>query len=542
MIRVEYGVITKGAKGGFVPELLNCAPVSNADDLNKDDLVFRNYTNPCEKYSALLDNSSLPIPENTENENMGIWSLYAANANGEFEDVFPTVILVADRLFSVDGLGLTFDTINNIYPTNLVISWYNNDALIFSKEYQSVSTSFLLTEDIENFNKIVIVFKKMNTPYSRMKLHSIQYGTILIIEENSIKNMKLHQAVSPISSTLPIGAFDLSFINTKNANYNFETRESLKVFDGDVLVGKYFIENAKQSNKQQWSIKAQDYINILENVEFEGGIYFDELALNILTLIFNKANVPFTISDEFKNTTLTGYIPHKTCRSALQQVLFAIGGYADTSYSEDVKILKANMMIAESIDLDRVFTQTISVDANITELKLFAHIYTPVDDEIVLYEAEETDEAEENVKMIFNEPIHNLAIENGEIIESGTNYAIINTTPTTVLKGKKYDHTTYSKSKYHTAKKHNQSDNIKVISNATLISPNNIDNILDLCYNYIARNKSIKSRIVEGENPLVVGKFYEIETELLSKTTGFLTEQNFLLYGGKKVVKETVIK
>ena len=101
-----------------------------------------------------------------------------------------------------------------------------------------------------------------------------------------------------------------------------------------------------------------------------------------------------------------------------------------------------------------------------------------------LYEAEEIDEAEENVKMIFNEPIHDLSIENGEIIESGTNYAIINTTATTVLKGKKYDHATYSKSKYHTAKKHNQSDNINVIQNATLISSNNIDNILDLCYNY----------------------------------------------------------
>ena len=52
MIRVEYGVITKGAKEGFVPELLNCASISNADDLSRDDLIFKNFSNPCERYSV----------------------------------------------------------------------------------------------------------------------------------------------------------------------------------------------------------------------------------------------------------------------------------------------------------------------------------------------------------------------------------------------------------------------------------------------------------------------------------------------------------
>ena len=45
MIRVEYGVIATGAKEGFVPELLNCANISNADDLAKDDLIFKNFAN-----------------------------------------------------------------------------------------------------------------------------------------------------------------------------------------------------------------------------------------------------------------------------------------------------------------------------------------------------------------------------------------------------------------------------------------------------------------------------------------------------------------
>ncbi len=540
MIRVEYGVTTKGAKEGFTPELLNCALISNADDLTKEDLAFKNFANPCERYSVLLDGSNLPIPENTENENMGVWSEYATNENGEFVNAHPTIILVSDELFSVEGLGLVFDIQNNIYPTLFSISWYNGSELVLTKEYQSNSTSFSTMEDMADFNKIVLVFKKMNTPYSRLKLHGIQYGSILIITGKSIKNMRLHQVISPISTTIPTSSLDLSFTNTTNANYNFTARQSLKVFDNNNLIGKYFIDTAKQTSLQQWNIKAQDYINMLESAEFEGGIYVDALAINIISAIFNKANIPFTIVNEFIGITVTGYIPYTTCRKALQQVLFAIGGYANTSYSENVDILAVNSIVEESIGFDRILTgQTISINADVTEMELVGHKYTPIEDSINLYEASEV---VENLKVVFSEPAHDLTIENGKIVESGTNYAIINCTADGVLKGKKYEHLTFSKSQYNANTQNTKSTNKKTIKNATLISSSNIDNILNICYNYIIRNRSVKSKVVESEIPLVVGKMYEIETELLGKVTGILSEQNFSLFGGKKIVKETVIE
>jgi hypothetical protein len=539
MIRVEYGVTTVGAKEGFVPELLNCASISNADDLSKDNLTFKNFANPCEEYSVLLDGANLPIPENTEDENMGVWSEFASNENGEFENVLPTITLVSDELFSVEGLGLEFDTNNNVYPTEFSISWYNGENLISLKEYNSSSVAFSTMEDVDNFDKIVLIFKKMNTPYSRLKLHSIQYGSILIIDEKSIQNIRIHQAVSPISTTIPVSTLSLSFLNLSNANYNFAVRQSLKVIDNDVLVGKYFIENSSQTNRKQWNIKAQDYINILEGTEFEGGIYVDELALNILTDIFGKANVPFTIAEELSSEKVTGYIPYTTCNKALQQVLFAIGAYANTAYSENVDVLPNSENIAESIGFDRIFQgQTISIDAAVTELELVAHTYTPIDTQITLHQASTV---EENIKVIFNEPAYDLTIENGEIIESGVNYAIINCSENGVLKGKRYEHLTFSKSKLNTDSKTRKA-NKKTIKNGTLISYANIDKILNICYNYIIRNSTIKSRIVEGDTPLMVGKAYEVETELLGKVSGVLSEQNFSLYGGKKVVKETVIK
>jgi hypothetical protein len=539
MIKIEYGAITIGAKEGFVPELLNCSPISKSNDLSKDNLIFTNFGNPCEKYSVLLDGTSQPIPENTEDENIGVWSEYITDENGYFENEFPTIILTSDKPFDMSGLGLTFDASNNVYPIIFSVAWYNGDNAILEKEYQSSSVSFLTMEDIKNCDKIIIVFSRMNTPYSRLRLQGIEYGYISIIDGKSIKSIKLHQAANTISTTLPTSSMALTFLNSKNENYNFTIRQNLKIYDNDTLIGKYFIDSASQANKQEWNIKAQDYINILESTEFEGGIYFDELALSVLTDIFDKANVPFSIAEALRNKTITGYIPYTTCRKALQQVLFAIGGYANTAYSESVDVLENDLTIAENIGLDRVLIgQTTSIDADITEIELFGHVYTATEEEAKLYEATEN---QENFKIIFSEPIHDLTIENGEIVKSGTNYAIINCLENAVLKGKKYEHSSFSKSRYNSITKA-KSMNKKIVKNATLISSANIDNILNICYNYIVRNKTVKSKIIETETPLVVGRAYEVETELLGKVSGVLTEQNFSLFGGSKVVKETVIK
>lgn len=539
MIKVEYGIVTTGAKDKFAPQLENCALISNADDLSKENLVFKNFGNPCEEYSVLLDGGSIAIPENTSSENIGVWSKNISNEKGEFENEFPTITLTSSELFDIDGLSLIFDTQNNIYATKFSIFWYKDDELITTKEYEPVSPSFSLTEDIISTNKIVIVFKAINTPSSRLKVRSVVYGSILIIEGKSIKNMRIHQEVSVISNTIPISTLDLTFLNADNTNYNFTARQSLKVFNNDVIIGKYFIENAKQVNNLQWNIEAQDYINTLEIVEFEGEIYVDELAHNIITTIFNKANVPFTLAMELYDVRVTGYIPYTTCRKALQQVLFAIGAYASTSYSENVDILLNDLTTQESIGLERILTgQTISVDADITEIELVAHNYIPLEETIILYQS---NNVEENLKIIFSEPVYELIIENGEIVESGTNYAIINCGENTILKGKKFEHSTFSKTKRNTTTS-NKTINKKTIKNATLISSSNIDNILNVCYNYLVKNSSVKSKIIEGSTPIVVGKTYEVETNLLGKVTGTLTEQDFSIYGGNKIVKETVIR
>jgi hypothetical protein len=286
-------------------------------------------------------------------------------------------------------------------------------------------------------------------------------------------------------------------------------------------------------------VKAQDYIAILESVDFEGGIYKEEYAETILNAIFAKSGVPFVLADEFKQEKLSGYIPYTNCRKALQQVLIAIGGYARTAYSEVVGIVKSSENAVSNIPLQKIYEgQNVEVNSDVTEVEIFAHKYTVTDNKTIIFTASEV---EENLKVVFSEPMHSLWVENGKILEHGTNYAIINCDENGVLNGRKYEHSMVSKTKRNTSAT-SKSANKRTIRDATLVSAQNVDKVLNLCYNSIVKNTEIRAKVVEDNEPYIVGNTYSIDTEMIGNVKGVLLEQNFNLYGGAKVAKEMVIK
>jgi len=70
--------------------------------------------------------------------------------------------------------------------------------------------------------------------------------------------------------------------------------------------------------------------------------------------------------------------------------------------------------------------------------KYSEHYYQEIDDEIVLF-------SESSVKtefLKFNEPVHDLTVTGGTLIEWGANYAIVECNGFTEVKAKKYLHTT----------------------------------------------------------------------------------------------------
>jgi hypothetical protein len=239
------------------------------------------------------------------------------------------------------------------------------------------------------------------------------------------------------------------------------------------------------------------------------------------------------------------------------QVAFAIQAVVDTSNSEHIKVFALEEEIAQRVPRERIMQgQSFSDQEKITGVELSAHAYKPITETLDAYDSTESGTGT-NIFIKFSEPLHDLAIVNGEIVSSGDNYAVINADEDCILTGQKYEHTTQIRRKNDPLILAGQIEKIVTIDSATLISDNNVDKVLEKCYNDIVNTNTIDCKIVVGKHvnygengeadtvtldkDVKAGDLIEVETEYLGTMTGRVINQTFNL-NGNIVIKNSTLK
>lgn len=558
--RIKYGNFSPDAKENFAPSATEDR-WGTIDQLSKYNLGFSKYANPCELYQTVLDGTATAFPSDISGKNLGLWSVQLSQEDGYFS--VPIVLtLIAKGQYISQGLTFSFDTHNNIYCVDMSVEWYRDDDLLLSKRYFPDTSSYYVNDTVENYNKVVITFYKLNMPQNRLKLQSIDYGYGTWFEAINLRNTKLIQEIDPISTEISINTTDFTLDIDTEQDLIFQRKQKLSVEHNGNLISTAFIKDFTRKSKTQWEIKAEDYIGLMDSVNFAGGIYENKSVITLLAEIFNTAKVPFVLGGnshlDFTQLRLSGYIPYTTCREALMQVAFAIQAVVDTSFSDVVKVYGLGDIVSQKIPKRRVYQgQNFNEQDIVTAVELTSHYYSKSSKTVEVYKTEEG-EGGEDIFIKFSEPLYNLTIENGEILESHTNYAIINAYENCVLKGFQYDHFTQTKAKKNPLVTANEIENIITIKDATLVSSNNVDNVLEKCYNYLINTRTIKEKIVEakhvrggeivrygqakygeikyeGKTPkivtydraLKVGELIETETEYLGTLKGRIIKQTF---------------
>lgn len=567
---IRYGDVAIGARENFSPSSDDKAYFTNFSNL-KENIFFPKYTNPCELYSTTLDGSSLLLPQNPESVNLGWWSDQISGDGGIFaEPIIMTAI--ADDLYSSIGITLVFDEENMVYANNINIKWYRDNEIISDKDFQPNSANYFCANAVDYYNKIVVKFYSLNMPQNRLKLHSIEYGYGAEFSGDELKNVRVIQEISPLSDEMAVNTADFDLISNRGIEFSFQDRQSVEIYFNGALRAKTFIKDFKRKSKTQWSISTEDYIGLLETVPFGGGIYENVVAIELLKNVLNTAKVPYTIQDGiFDGIKISGYIPFTNCREALMQVAFAMGALVDTSNREDIYISSLNQELSQNIPLSRIIQgQNFKTETKMTAFELTGHEYKKTDKIRVLYEAEKSGSGE-NIFVKFTEPTYDLSITNGELVKQGTNYAIINADGNCVLRGKSYEHIQFAKRKTNPLVLTTDVENVISIKDATLVSSNNIDNLLERCYNYYVNNRIVNLKIVEAkrdgeykrvkygekkygafkygqghkiviyDKPVNVGDLIEVETEYLGNIQGRPIKQMFNLNGGI-IIKDTVMR
>ena len=78
---------------------------------------------------------------------------------------------------------------------------------------------------------------------------------------------------------------------------------------GTQLIGTYFIDTSKRTGLNSYQIQAIDGIGVLDNYTFMGGIYVNKNVEDLIDEIFDNIYITYTIANELKNLTVTGYLP-----------------------------------------------------------------------------------------------------------------------------------------------------------------------------------------------------------------------------------------
>jgi hypothetical protein len=567
---IKYGDVAVGARDDFSPSSPDKAPFTNFENF-KEKIDFPKYSNPCEMYSTSLDGGSLLLDEDAKN--IGWWSEQISGDNGVFEEPI-AMTAVADALYSSIGITFVFDEENVVYPNNINVKWYRDNEIISDKDFQPNSANYFCANAVDYYNKIVVTFYSLNIAKNRLKLHGIEYGYGAEFSSDELKNVRLIQEISPLSDEIAINTADFDLTSNRDIEFSFKDRQNVEIYFNGTLRAKTFIKDFKRKSKTQWSISTEDYIGLLETVPFMGGIYEDALATDLLKDVFETAKVPYTIQEgAFDGKVVSGYIPFTNCREALMQIVFAIGGTVTTSNREDVYVYALSEELSQTIPLGRIMQgQNFKTETKMTAFELTGHEYKKTDKIRVLYEAEKSGSGE-NIFVKFTEPIYDLplSITNGELVKWGTNYAIINAGENCVLSGKSYDHIQFAKRKTNPLVLTTDVENVISIKDATLVSSNNIDNLLERCYNYYIKNQKVNLKIVEArhiscvggikygqkkygsfkygnlekkisyDSTTNVGDLIEAETEYLGSVRGRIIKQSYNL-NGNNIIKDTVMR
>lgn len=548
---VKYGGIAINSDKSFNVQTNNKEDFVKEQSILDRRLQYKNIGNPCELYSVILDGSVSAFPKNIDTENLGYWSNSISNENGFFEE--PIIIeFVSEENISSAGITIAFDVQKEIFPTDVKIWWYDGSSLLSVKDFKVTSGRYFFSNKVELYNRVVMTFSRLNMPENRLKIQRVEFGVLATSESGlKIKNTKISRSISPISSEIPINTFNFSFSSNDDTEYAFQERQPIDVNFNDELQGQFFVKTSKRKSKTDYDVSCEDFFGILDTTDFTGGIYKEKNASELIEEIFSVAQTPFSISSEINSETVTGHIPYTTCREALKQVLFAIQAVADTSNSTSVKIYKIKNELTQEIPLERLMRGLkISTEARISAVEVTAHTYTPTDNVQKVFEAKQSGTGE-NILIKFSEPLHSLTITNGKILQSGANFAVINANAWCKLSGKTYEHLQSVKAIRNNALLSTDTENVRFISNATLLSPDKLDSVLEKCYNYLVKTKTISAKIIESKHETNNGFVYDIpvnisdtisvNTDYEGVQNGLVEKQTYNLNGGI-LVKEVTMK
>lgn len=313
------------------------------------------------------------------------------------------------------------------------------------------------------------------------------------------------------------------------------------------LVGKYYMASIERVGKTQYKIECVSPVGMLAKSKHYGGIYNGILFPALVAEIIGGV-VPFTVSPDLADQVVYGWLPVASRRDNLHQALFAMGASAQKDANGDLYIAPLFDDTYTELPGGRIYGGgSVSYPNAVAKVSVVEHTYTAFasDDTVTLFEgivAAETvttpnGTVTEGTIILFDNPMHDLVIENGTILESGVNYAVLGPAGNCKLTGQQYTHTARETIRPETSAA-GESEDVVSVANATLVSVVNSENVVSRLYSYYSSAKTVSLPIVVDAER--AGSVVQFEDPFGDLTKGIITSMDINMSGTLKAEAEIV--
>ena len=298
--------------------------------------------------------------------------------------------------------GLTVSFSRPDYCTHMHVTWYSyydeppegyegeipedGEYPLIEQDFYPNRSDYFCEIAIDEFDKIKIECFAMNKPNRAMKILAVDDGMVRKILDDSLYSVDVYEEMSLISQQIPADTLSLTLGNFENAQYVFQNRQALYLFQDNNLLGTYYIDSSKRVSDKKYSLTSTDFKGLMDLSYYMGGIWIDEGStgrltpirlIDLLKDIFAGEHIELDVDDGVANILVTGYMPICSKREALCQVLLATGTVCRTSRSNHIQVYKLDDELHEISDIDNTIYAGAEIEKRnkVTEVKLYEYSY-----------------------------------------------------------------------------------------------------------------------------------------------------------------------
>lgn len=532
-LTITYSDAPVGAKEATTPSTDDLQDFCRLYDIFRDGNTAPQHATFEDGYWELGTEFKL-FPDHPEEVTWGLFSKQISGEDGTFARPI-VLLLVLSALYSSIGLTMEFDPYGPTWCCDLEIQWWRSGEVIHTQEFHPDTWQYFCQAEVHNFDMVVITFRQMSAGCRFLKLQALTYGITRVFDSEECYSTDLYQDTDLLSDTVSINTLDFVLRNKSAINFLFQRRQLLRVNYGEELMGVYYISTSEKVGRNRYEIHAVDLVGLAEMAsDHYGGFYDGTRADEVISDILGE-NIPWTMDEDLAGVPIYGHLPIASRRDNLQQVAFALSAMVCTGHRNFIEITRPTDTLRGSFDNPKGYENgSISSGTLVTSVRVTAHSYELAAESRSLYD----DVLDGKSTLKFSEPVANLEIAGGVILESNANRAVIQGTGGRVrLTGYEYKHIQQVYAKDNPLRNANDVENEVSYDDMTLVSQHNVGQVLNACYAYHLRLDTVKGKVLTtAERP---GDYVEVLTDADGVKRGHLLSLDYV--ASTKLAADAVI-